>query len=106
MTGGRRATAVGLLAVVVGLAVGGLGLARSAASLRAGPSEMVSDDPEVAINSNTSPIAEADPQRPGVLVAAADHRGRAEWIRPLGPSGWLPPTQGPRGGGFSVSRFL
>lgn len=61
----------GLLAVVAGLAMGGLGLARKPVSLHAGPSEMVSDDPEDAINSNTSPIAVADPQRPGVVVAAA-----------------------------------
>jgi hypothetical protein len=42
----------------------------------------------------------------GVLVAAVDHRGQAQWRRPLGPSGWLPASQGPRSGGFSVSRFL
>jgi hypothetical protein len=42
----------------------------------------------------------------GVLVGVTNRRGRAEWRRPWGPSGPLPATHGPRGGGFSVSRFL
>jgi surface antigen len=41
----------------------------------------------------------------GVLVGVTDGRGRPVWRRPLGPSG-LPTVHGPRGGGFSVSRFL
>ena len=41
----------------------------------------------------------------GVLVGVIDGHGRAVWRRPPGPSG-LPAAHGPRGGGFSVSRFL
>jgi len=41
----------------------------------------------------------------GVLVAVTDGHGRTVWRRPLGQSG-LPVPHGPRGGGFSVSRFL
>ena len=62
---------LGAVTVIVGLAVaGGGGLARRPASLRAGPSQMVSADPQQAINSNTSPVVALDPRRPDVLVAA------------------------------------
>lgn len=62
---------VGAVVVVAGLVLFGLGLRSRPASLRAGPTEMVSQDPEQAINSNTSPIAVIDPRRPEVLVAVA-----------------------------------
>ena len=42
----------------------------------------------------------------GVLVGVTNRQGRAVWRRPVGPSGPLPAAHGPRGGGFSVSRFL
>jgi hypothetical protein len=42
----------------------------------------------------------------GVLVGVTNRHGRAVWRRPVGPSGPLPAAHGPRGGGFSVSRFL
>jgi hypothetical protein len=41
----------------------------------------------------------------GVLVGATDGRGRPVWRLPVGPRG-LPPAHGPRGGGFSVNRYL
>jgi hypothetical protein len=61
---------VGAAVAVIGLAVGGFGLAGRSASLRPGPTQMVSEDPEQSINSNTSPIAVADPRRPQVMVVA------------------------------------
>ncbi len=41
----------------------------------------------------------------GVLVGVARH-GRTLWRRPLGPVEQLAAAHGPRGGGFTVSRFL
>jgi hypothetical protein len=41
----------------------------------------------------------------GVLVGATDGRGRLVWRRPLGQPG-PQTTRGPRGGGFSINRFL
>jgi len=41
----------------------------------------------------------------GVLVGATDGQGRPVWRLPVGPRG-LPPAHGPRGGGFSVNRYL
>jgi len=57
-------------AVAAGLLTGAAGMAAHPVTLRAGPSQMVSDDPELAINSNTSPVAVVDPGRPDVLVVA------------------------------------
>lgn len=66
----RASRWLGLGGLALGLAVGGLGLVATPASLRAGPTQMVSDDPEQSINSNTSPVAVVDPQRPQTLVVA------------------------------------
>jgi surface antigen len=41
----------------------------------------------------------------GVLVGATDGHGRLVWRRPLGQPG-PQTTRGPRGGGFSINRFL
>ena len=53
----------GLLAVV-------LGAQGRETSLEPGPPHAVSDDPQVAINVNTSPVVAVHPHRPEVLVAA------------------------------------
>jgi hypothetical protein len=55
---------------VLGVAAIALAATGSPPSLRAGPTQTVSDDPEQAINSNTSPVAVADPVRPDTLVVA------------------------------------
>lgn len=47
-----------------------LGLQGSDRSLRAGSVQAVSDDPQVAINVNTSPVVAVDPRRPERLVVA------------------------------------
>jgi hypothetical protein len=65
-----RARWVGTAVAAIGLAIGGFGLAGSSSSLRPGPTQMVSEDPEQSINSNTSPIAVVDPRRPQVMVVA------------------------------------
>ena len=62
--------AVGIGAVVAGVAVALLGLQGRDTALRPGPTQAVSDDPQLAINVNTSPVVAADPRRPEVLVAA------------------------------------
>ncbi|HEX3621558.1 MAG TPA: sialidase family protein [Acidimicrobiales bacterium] len=66
----RRLAWIGVATVVVGVVVAGLGLRAAPASLRSGPTQMVSDDPEQAINSNTSPVAVVAPNRPDTLVVA------------------------------------
>lgn len=40
------------------------------ASLRPAPTQQVSDDPQLSINVNTSPVVATDPRRPEVLVVA------------------------------------
>ncbi len=60
---GAVATVAGVLAVV-------LGVQGRVTSLRAGPPQPVSEDPQLAINVNTSPVVATDPLRPEVLVAA------------------------------------
>lgn len=47
-----------------------LGARTSPARLTPGPTQPVSDDPQLTINTNTSPVVIGDPRRPGVLVAA------------------------------------
>jgi hypothetical protein len=66
----RRLGWGGLAAVALGVAAIAFAATGSPASLRAGPTQTVSDDPEQAINSNTSPVAVADPVRPDTLVVA------------------------------------
>lgn len=66
----KRLAWVGLAVVALGVAAAGLGLVRSPASLRSGPTQMVSQDPEQAINSNTSPVAVVSPVRPDTIVVA------------------------------------
>jgi len=55
---------------LLGLAITALGLRTEPARVRAGSTQPVTDDPESAINTNTSPVAAADPHRPDVLVVA------------------------------------
>jgi len=55
--------------VVAGLLAVAVGLRAEPTRLRTGPTQPVTDDPQLAINTNTSPVAVADPRRPGVLVA-------------------------------------
>lgn len=59
----------GAALVAAGLALVALGLRTEPTRLRAGPAQPVTADPNPAINTNTSPIAVADPRRPAVLVA-------------------------------------
>ena len=66
----RRGRWWGAAALFAGLAASGVGLAGRPASLHAGPEQMVSDDPQQAINSHTSPVTAVDPRRPDVLVTA------------------------------------
>ncbi|MDQ3895713.1 MAG: glycoside hydrolase [Actinomycetota bacterium] len=61
---------LGVAAVVAGLAVAVVGLQGRDASVERGPIQPVSDDPQLAINVNTSPVVAADPRRQGVLVVA------------------------------------
>ena len=65
----RRGLAIAVLVAGVGIAMFG-GQDRPA-SLQAGPTQAVSDDPQQAINVNTSPVIVADPRRPGTLVVAS-----------------------------------
>jgi surface antigen len=59
--------------------------------------------PSVAHSETSSPALTATVN--GVLVGV-DRRGRTFWRRPLGPDEQLPAAHGPRGGGFSISRYL
>jgi len=61
---------IGAALAVIGLLGLGLAVRTEAARVRAGPTQPVTDDPELAINSNTSPVAAADPRRPDVLAVA------------------------------------
>ncbi len=64
----------GITLLVVGVLLAGLGagIARrtTPTTLTARPTQPVTDDPQLAINTNTSPVVVADPRRPDVLVAA------------------------------------
>ncbi len=61
---------MGVASVVAGLALVLFGLQGRDPSLERGPTQAVSDDPQLAINVNTSPVVATDPRRPEVLVAA------------------------------------
>ena len=62
--------ALGVATVIAGLAAALFGLQGRETSLEPGPTQAVSDDPQLAINVNTSPVVATDPRRPAVLVAA------------------------------------
>ena len=66
---GRRAS-WGFAVVLAGVVTAGFGLVGRDVTLRPRPPQIVTDDPQLAINSNTSPIAVGDPRRPEVLVVA------------------------------------
>ena len=66
----NRRIALGIAAIVSGLALALFGLQGRDASLKPGQTQAVSDDPQLAINVNTSPMVATDPRRPDVLVAA------------------------------------
>ena len=61
---------LGVAVLVAGLALLLFGLQGLDTTLEGGPAQAVSDDPQLAINVNTSPVLAADPRRPEVLVAA------------------------------------
>jgi hypothetical protein len=58
-------------ALLAGVALAVVGLQGRPASLRAGPTQPVSDDPQQAINVNTSPIAVLDPVQPDTVVVGS-----------------------------------
>ncbi len=64
----RPGVAIGALVAGAGLAL--FGLQGRGASLHPAPTQQVSDDPQLAINVNTSPVVAVDPRRPEVLVTA------------------------------------
>lgn len=66
----RVGAAAGAVAAVAGVVVLILGLQGRGPSLRTGPTQAVSDDPQLAINVNTSPVVAVDPRRPDTLVLA------------------------------------
>jgi hypothetical protein len=57
--------------MIVGLVVVLVGMQGSGARLRAGPTQAVSDDPQLTINVNTSPVVAVDPRRPDTFVVAS-----------------------------------
>lgn len=61
----------GVALLVIGIALASIGgvLGRRGSRLRPGPTQPVTDDARLAINTNTSPLVVADPRRPEVLVA-------------------------------------
>ncbi|MGI8810202.1 MAG: sialidase family protein [Acidimicrobiales bacterium] len=67
----RGRTGLDIAMAVVGLALALFGLQGGETSLRrAGATQEVSEDPQLAINVNTSPVVAVDPQRPERLVVA------------------------------------
>ncbi|MDQ4070789.1 MAG: glycoside hydrolase [Actinomycetota bacterium] len=66
----RVGLGAGAVAAVAGVLAVVLGVQGRVTSLRAGPPQPVSEDPQLAINVNTTPVVAADPRRPEVLVAA------------------------------------
>ncbi|MDQ2825562.1 MAG: glycoside hydrolase [Actinomycetota bacterium] len=60
----------GAALAAVGIVVAVLGFRGEPARVRAGPTQAVTDDPESAINTNTSPVAIVAPGRPDVMVVA------------------------------------
>jgi hypothetical protein len=67
---GRARVGAAIGVVVSGLALLLFGLQGRETSLDAGPPQAVTEDPQVAINVNTSPVVAVHPQRPEILVAA------------------------------------
>ena len=61
---------VGPVVAIAGLVAVLLGAQGRAASFQAGPPQAVTEDPQVAINVNTSPVVAVHPHRPETLVAA------------------------------------
>jgi hypothetical protein len=61
---------LGVATVVAGLALAVFGAQGRKTSIERGPTQAVSDDPQLAINVNTSPVVATDPRRPDVIVAA------------------------------------
>ncbi|HEX2047443.1 MAG TPA: sialidase family protein [Acidimicrobiales bacterium] len=66
----RVGMGLGMAGALAGLALVLFGLQGRDTSLERGPTQAVSDDPQLAINVNTSPVVATDPRRPDVLVAA------------------------------------
>ena len=66
----RLARVLGPLVAVLGLLAVLLGAQGRETSVLAGPTQPVSDDPQLAINVNTSPVVTVDPRRPEVIVVA------------------------------------
>ncbi len=60
----------GAALAALGIAVAALGIRGAPPRVRPGPTEAVTDDPESAINTNTSPVAVVAPGRPEVMVVA------------------------------------
>jgi hypothetical protein len=61
---------LGPVVAVAGLLAVLAGVQSRETRLQAGPTQAVSDDPQLAINVNTSPVLAVDPRRPEVLVVA------------------------------------
>ena len=61
---------LGLAALAAGAAAALLGLQGRPAAIHAGPTQPVTDDPQLSINVNTSPVVAVHPRRPQVLVVA------------------------------------
>jgi hypothetical protein len=59
-----------IAALVAGVAVILVGVRGGETKLRPRPSEPVSEAPQLSINTNTSPVAAADPRRPEVMATA------------------------------------
>ncbi len=66
----RIGRVVGPLVALAGLALLLFGFQGRETTVEAGPPQAVTEDPQVAINVNTSPIVAVHPERPEVLVAA------------------------------------
>ncbi len=61
---------LGIAALVAGAGLVLFGLRGQPTSLRPAPTQQVSNDPQLAINVNTSPVVAVDPRRPGTIVVA------------------------------------